>query len=233
MIAAVASRRAVALLAARAPAAALLGSRAPSSATARSLSSAAFAKRTTGVVGLEVQSDARWQLMELYSKALRDVRALLPEGAAYRRAVEQSAGARLDVVRACADVAEIEARIGRGQVEELVAQAKAELQLIPQYAAWRMHEAKPPAKEDDVGHDDLYTSGQFSDAELGGELRPLALAKQRELQERESARAKAEAEAAAAKAKAAADAAAAAAKAAAAAAAPAPAPGGAAAPKKA
>jgi len=100
-----------------------------------------------------------------------------------------------------------------------VAQAKSELQLIPQYAQWRLWDAKPPAREDDVAHDELYDDFKQLGEALGGPLQPLrsiALAKQRELQAREAAAAKAAADAAAAKAKAAADAAAAAAKAAAA-----------------
>ena len=150
-----------------------------------SASSAAVAKRTTGVVGLDVEADARSLLMALYSKTLHDVRALLPEHAAYRKDVERMTGFRLDVVRATPDVAEIEARIGRGQVEELVAQAKSELQLIPEYANWRLWEGKPPAREDDVAHDELYGDFERLGEALGGPLqplRPLALAKQRELQ---------------------------------------------------
>jgi hypothetical protein len=72
----------------------------------RSLSSgsAAVAKRTTGVVGLDVEPAARATLMALYAKTLHDVRALLPEHAAYRKAVEHMTGVRLDIVRATPDV---------------------------------------------------------------------------------------------------------------------------------
>ncbi len=114
-----------------------------------------------------------------------------------------------------------------------MAQAKSELQLIPLYAQWRLWDAKPPAREDDVAHDALYEEFAQIGEPLGGATQPLrsiALAKQRELQARASEKAKAEAEAAAARAKAAADAAAAAAKAAAPAA---PAAAAASAPKKA
>jgi NADH dehydrogenase (ubiquinone) 1 alpha subcomplex subunit 5 len=207
----------------RASAAASAPRRALSSSSS-SAATALAAKRTTGVVGLDVEADARGVLMALYSKTLHDVRALLPEHAAYRKDVELMTGFRLDVVRATPDVAEIEAKIGRGQVEELVAQAKSELQLIPEYAQWRLWDSKPPAREDDVAHDEIYGDFERLGEPLGGPLqplRPLALAKQRELQARESERAKAAAEAAAAAAAAAAAKAKAAADAAAAAAAPA------------
>jgi hypothetical protein len=131
----------------------------------------------------------------------------------------------------CPQEAEIEASIGRGQVEELLEQAKEELRLIVQYAQWRMWEQKPSPPEP-ANSDNLYA--QFAAAGDGervgaqGPLREVARAKQRELQAREAAAAKAKADAEAAAAKAKADAAAAAAKAAAPAA-----PAGAAPPNKA
>ena len=46
-------------------------------------------------------------------------------------------------------IAAIEQEIGCGQVEELIEQAKSELQLIPLYASWRLWEQKPPSPSDD------------------------------------------------------------------------------------
>ena len=43
----------------------------------------------------------------------------------------------------------IETEIGCGQVEELIEQAKSELELIPMYASWRLWEEKPATPQDD------------------------------------------------------------------------------------
>jgi hypothetical protein len=48
-----------------------------------------------------------------------------------------------------AQVAEIERIIGCGQVEQLIEQAKGELILIPEYASWKVWEAKPASPDDD------------------------------------------------------------------------------------
>jgi len=81
-------------------------SSAPRRSLASGAASAAVVKRTTGVVGLDVEPGARELLIALYSKTLRDVRTLLPENAAYRKTVEQMTGFRLDVVRATPEVSD-------------------------------------------------------------------------------------------------------------------------------
>ena len=116
-------------------------------------------KQTTGIVGLEVIPNGRQVLGDLVRKVLFDVRASIPEDAGYRKVVEQTYEHRLAIIEANEDPAAIEAEIGSGQLEELVAQAKDELGLIPKMAEWKpwvfdhtikIHdEEAPPAKEEE------------------------------------------------------------------------------------
>lgn len=46
-------------------------------------------------------------------------------------------------------IGEIERVIGCGQVEQLIEQAKGELILIPEYAGWKVWEAKPAHPDDE------------------------------------------------------------------------------------
>lgn len=94
-------------------------------------------KQTTGIVGLEVIPNSRGVLRGLVQRVLSDVRAHIPEEAGYRKVVEATYASRLDVIDANEDPAAIEAKIGSGQIEELVAQAKDELGLIPKMKEWK------------------------------------------------------------------------------------------------
>ena len=96
-------------------------------------------KQTTGIVGLEVIPNGRQVLGDLV-----------------RKVVEQTYEHRLAIIEANEDPAAIEAEIGSGQLEELVAQAKDELGLIPKMAEWKpwvfdhtikIHDEEAPAKE--------------------------------------------------------------------------------------
>lgn len=116
-------------------------------------------KGTTGIVGLDVVPNAREVLDELYTKTLRDIQ-IIPEGVAYRTAVEAFTKYRLDVVRRLDSIEAIEDEIGVGQVEELIEQAKDELDLIPQYAEWKEWEEPMLTPEDD-DHSDLAGVDEF------------------------------------------------------------------------
>ena len=95
-------------------------------------------KQTTGIVGLEPIADGRGVLGELVKRVLTEVKTKIPEDAGYRKVVESVYVNRQKIIDEVEDPAQIEARIGCGQIEELVAQAKDELRLIP-----KMAETKP------------------------------------------------------------------------------------------
>jgi NADH dehydrogenase (ubiquinone) 1 alpha subcomplex subunit 5 len=91
-------------------------------------------KESTGLVGLDVVPNAREVLIGLYNETLKVVKDQIPERAEYRRSVEQITNYRLKVCQEEEEHERIEQRIGCGQVEELIEQAKDELELIPQLA---------------------------------------------------------------------------------------------------
>lgn len=86
-------------------------------------------KQTTGIVGLDVVPNAREVLIELYSKTLKEIQAV-PEDEGYRKAVESFTRQRLKVCREEEDWETIEKKLGCGQVEELIEEARDELTLI-------------------------------------------------------------------------------------------------------
>lgn len=86
-------------------------------------------KETTGIVGLDVVPNARQVLIELYSKTLKEIQAV-PEDEGYRKAVESFTRHRLNVCQEEDDWEAIEKRLGCGQVEELIEEARDELTLI-------------------------------------------------------------------------------------------------------
>lgn len=86
-------------------------------------------KETTGIVGLEVVPNAREVLISLYSKTLKEIQAI-PEDEGYRKAVESFTRQRLKVCQEEPDWEVIEKRLGCGQVEEIIEEAKDELTLI-------------------------------------------------------------------------------------------------------
>jgi hypothetical protein len=132
--------------------------------------STAVVKRSTGIVGLDVVPEGRAVLAALYERILRDVR-VIPAHVSFRDALENATRYRLGVVNAVEDVsarplttrvsaaphprqpallfsadrqiAAIETEINAGQVEQLIEQAKSDLELIPQFASWRTWEATP------------------------------------------------------------------------------------------
>ena len=76
----------------------------------------------------------------IYSKTLATLEEAVPSGSEYRNVVEALTKKRLAVVQGTDDLASIEAKIGAGQVEQLIAQAQDELNLIPKMAAARVWE---------------------------------------------------------------------------------------------
>ncbi|KAJ0402730.1 hypothetical protein P43SY_007872 [Pythium insidiosum] len=129
----------------------------------------AVRKTTTGIVGLPVNVNARQDLIAIYNKTLQAAQVThasatgsvgsggprltglahrppqtLPEGIAYRKAVEQITNYRLKVVMENEDEDTIEKVINCGQLEELIEQAEDELSVIPMYLEHKLWE--PPVK---------------------------------------------------------------------------------------
>jgi hypothetical protein len=86
-------------------------------------------KQTTGIVGLDVVPNAREVLIDLYTKTLKEIKAV-PEDEGYRKAVESFTSHRLKVCKEEQDWELIEKKLGCGQVEELIEEARDELTLI-------------------------------------------------------------------------------------------------------
>eukprot|EP00245_Coleochaete_scutata_P004100 TRINITY_DN16353_c0_g1_i1.p1 TRINITY_DN16353_c0_g1~~TRINITY_DN16353_c0_g1_i1.p1 ORF type:complete len:151 (-),score=29.80 TRINITY_DN16353_c0_g1_i1:206-619(-) len=97
-------------------------------------------KGTTGIVGLEVVPEAREKLIGLYKQTLQAVQ-VIPDTAVYRQTVEKLTNYRLKVCEEETSTSSLEKKIGSGQVEELIWQAKDELELIPKMAEWKPWEA--------------------------------------------------------------------------------------------
>ena len=71
-------------------------------------------KTTTGIVGLDVEPEAKSILEDLYAKTLTALEAL-PADAEYRSVVEALTKERLAVVKGTSDLDKIEATLGAGQ----------------------------------------------------------------------------------------------------------------------
>lgn len=93
-------------------------------------------KETTGIVGLDVVPNAREVLISLYAKTLKEIQAV-PEDEGYRKAVESFTRHRLKVCQEEDDWETIEKRLGCGQVEELIEEARDELKLISHMIEWK------------------------------------------------------------------------------------------------
>ncbi|KAK8776049.1 NADH dehydrogenase (ubiquinone) subunit ND-13B [Amblyomma americanum] len=107
---------------------------------------AGLLKKTTGLTGLAVSKNPHHELSVLYKKLQRALQKL-PESAAYRRYTEQIVNERLALVESEKDVAQLEHRIGAGQIEQVIKQAESELILARRMLNWKPWEplvAKPP-----------------------------------------------------------------------------------------
>jgi NADH dehydrogenase (ubiquinone) 1 alpha subcomplex subunit 5 len=73
----------------------------------------------------------------------------IPADAAYRVNVEKITQHRLSIVDGSEDIADVEEKLGIGQLEEVIEIAQDELRLIPHMAEWKpweVSEAMPPVK---------------------------------------------------------------------------------------
>mmetsp|Transcript_21637 Transcript_21637/g.42496 ORF Transcript_21637/g.42496 Transcript_21637/m.42496 type:complete len:112 (+) Transcript_21637:133-468(+) len=87
------------------------------------------AKRSTGIVGVPVVENARQVLIETYKETLDKLKTI-PSGVPYRESMEQITNYRLSVVEKYEDEEQIEKEIDCGQIEELLLQAKDEIELM-------------------------------------------------------------------------------------------------------
>ncbi|KAJ2910605.1 hypothetical protein GGI21_000701 [Coemansia aciculifera] len=105
-------------------------------------------KVTTGIVGIPVNPAARPELIGLYKQTLDELKAKIPDMAAYRQSVEAITTHRLKIAEENEDTSKIEELIGSGQIEELVHQAEDEIKLIAKMAEWKawepLQEPAPP-----------------------------------------------------------------------------------------
>eukprot|EP00240_Pyramimonas_obovata_P007611 CAMPEP_0118937638 /NCGR_PEP_ID=MMETSP1169-20130426/23350_1 /TAXON_ID=36882 /ORGANISM="Pyramimonas obovata, Strain CCMP722" /LENGTH=155 /DNA_ID=CAMNT_0006881333 /DNA_START=38 /DNA_END=505 /DNA_ORIENTATION=+ len=92
-------------------------------------------KLTTGFVGLDVVPNAREVLIGLYGKTLSELQSI-PATAQYRINVEKITNHRMGVCQSVEDPHTIETTILQGQLEELIASAERELELIPKMKEW-------------------------------------------------------------------------------------------------
>jgi len=99
----------------------------------------AATERVVTMVGLKQEPNAKEMLEKLYQETLEKVK-ILPEKSVYRQNVEKITNYRWKVVKESETVEAIEERVGAGLVEELIEQAKNELQLIPKFKEWKLWE---------------------------------------------------------------------------------------------
>ncbi|XP_071649299.1 NADH dehydrogenase [ubiquinone] 1 alpha subcomplex subunit 5 [Temnothorax longispinosus] len=104
-------------------------------------------KKSTNLKGLAVCTNPHLELIPLYKRILR-VLQTFPKDYAYRKETEGIVQNRLKIMQERESVQDIEAKIGCGQVEELIIQAKNELSLAEKMLIWKpweklMQEAPP------------------------------------------------------------------------------------------
>ncbi|KAK7129763.1 hypothetical protein R3I94_009301 [Phoxinus phoxinus] len=97
---------------------------------------AGLIKKTTGLVGLAVSHNPHERLRILYTKILGSLQTM-PQDAGYRKYTEQLISERFNHVKAEPDVEKLEKIINSGQIEEVIAQAEAELVLSRKMMEWK------------------------------------------------------------------------------------------------
>ncbi|NP_001013474.1 NADH dehydrogenase [ubiquinone] 1 alpha subcomplex subunit 5 [Danio rerio] len=100
---------------------------------------AGLLKKTTGLVGLAVSQNPHERLGNLYVKILSCLQRI-PQDAAYRKYTEQLISERFNHVKTEPDVGKLEKKINAGQIEEVIAQAEAELSLSRKMVEWKAWE---------------------------------------------------------------------------------------------
>ncbi|KAG8469251.1 hypothetical protein KFE25_007769 [Diacronema lutheri] len=103
-------------------------------------------KARTKLVGLDVVPDALPVLTALCNEQLAAI-AVLPPAVPYRKDIEKFSTFLLGAIGESASVAEFEAKVGLGEVEEVIDMVRTELTLIPKYAAWRAWEEPTGAEK--------------------------------------------------------------------------------------
>ncbi|XP_046853293.1 NADH dehydrogenase [ubiquinone] 1 alpha subcomplex subunit 5-like [Xenia sp. Carnegie-2017] len=94
-----------------------------------------YLKKTTGLTGLAVAKQPRETLMSLYGQTLK-VLSVMPSSAVYRTSTESLTKQRMKLVEMERNIEELEKKIGCGQIEEVIQQAKDELTLAEKMKEW-------------------------------------------------------------------------------------------------
>mmetsp|Transcript_3775 Transcript_3775/g.6139 ORF Transcript_3775/g.6139 Transcript_3775/m.6139 type:complete len:151 (+) Transcript_3775:37-489(+) len=87
-------------------------------------------KKTTGIVGLKVEPNGRKILQQLYKASLDAVKPF-PKDAFYRTEMEHTINERLNILEKYEDIPTIEKHMNAGQIEEVIEDARDELDMIP------------------------------------------------------------------------------------------------------
>ena len=93
-------------------------------------------KKTTGLTGLAVAKYGHRDLGRLYTKII-GVLETMPNESSYRQHTEKLIREKNDILQQNKAVAVVEEKINCGQIEELILQAKNELQLAQDMATWK------------------------------------------------------------------------------------------------
>ncbi|XP_014238997.1 probable NADH dehydrogenase [ubiquinone] 1 alpha subcomplex subunit 5 [Trichogramma pretiosum] len=93
-------------------------------------------KKTTGLTGLEPNSNARRSLSITYGKIIRLLEKL-PENYLYKQYTKNLIQSRSEIINKTQSTTEIEDKIGCGQIEELLIQADNELKLLRDTMQWQ------------------------------------------------------------------------------------------------
>ena len=106
-------------------------------------------KMSTCLTKMAVSKNAHTVLARIYSKNLRAL-AKMPTDYPYRKYTEAIVNERAAFVKSEPNVAELEKKIGMGQIEEVLIQAENELSLtrkILEWKAWEPLETQPPPNQ--------------------------------------------------------------------------------------
>ncbi|KAI0307734.1 Ndufa5, NADH-ubiquinone oxidoreductase subunit [Multifurca ochricompacta] len=98
-------------------------------------------KLSTGIYGLAVHPNPLPELTKTYESTLAALSSI-PGHAAYRQGTEALTLRKLKIVQnANGDIAEVEKQLDEGQIEQLIAIAKDELNLVGKMVEWKAWEA--------------------------------------------------------------------------------------------
>jgi len=103
------------------------------------MASGAYKKTLTGLTKLAVSKNPTHTLGVLYSKNLRAL-AKMPVDYPYRKYTESLINERINIMKQSPTIEEAEAKIGCGQIEEVIIQAENELVLSRSILEWKAWE---------------------------------------------------------------------------------------------